>query len=374
MEDKVRVSTPEIVAITGLSVLMLAAGVLVAAQFGDFAMRGQPRTATAFSSRPMPAGMVMSGQQSTQQMNGMAAVDRAQIKKFARDDERGGRTLAPQMDHGVKVFRLEAGLVSWHILSDTAVGAYAYNGQVPGPLIRIRQGDRVRVVLTNHLQEPTSIHWHGLVLPNAMDGVPPLTQKAVPPGGTFTYEFTGTQSGTYFYHSHVNSDRQQALGLYGALIVDPRKSVVGYDKEVTVELGEWTVRDGKTYPSMPMEGLMPNFFTINGKAYPSTETINLKVGQKLLVRFIGTNSGFVHPMHIHGGPFRVVATDGNPIPVSAQVLKDTLQVAPGERYDVVWPARLKGHWLLHCHINHHITNDGAEIDGAGGLTEVINVE
>ena len=374
MQTKVKASVPEIAAITGLSVLVLLAGVLVAAQFGDFVMRGQPRTVGALSSKSMPAGMVMSGQQSTQSMNSMAAVDRAQIKQSAAVDARGGQILHPLMGGSVKVFKLEAGLINWHILPGTTVGAYAYNGQVPGPLIRIHQGDRVRIILTNHLPEPTSIHWHGLILPNSMDGVPPLTQEAVPSGGTFAYEFTVKQSGTYFYHSHVNGDRQQALGLYGALIVDPPKPQVAYDKEAIVELGEWTVRNGKTFPAMPMEGLMPNFFTINGKAYPSTETINMKVGQKLLVRFIGTNSGFVHPMHIHGGPFRVVATDGNPIPPSAQILKDTLQVAPGERYDVIWPARLKGRWLLHCHINHHITNDGEEVDGAGGLTEVINVE
>jgi len=374
MEAKVRVSIPEIVAITGLSVLVLLAGILVATQFGDFAMRGQPSTMNALSTKSMPAGMVMSGQKSSEQMNGMAAVDPSQIKASAPAEERGGRMLQPTMDGKVKVFRLDANLINWHILPGTVVSAYAYNGQVPGPLIRIRQGDRVRIILTNHLQEPSSIHWHGLILPNAMDGVAPLTQKAVPPGGTFTYEFTVSQSGTYFYHSHVNGDRQQALGLYGALIIDGPRPQVAYDKEVTVELGEWTVRNGKTFPAMPMEGLMPNFFTINGKAYPATETINMKVGQKLLVRFIGTNSGFVHPMHIHGGPFKIVAADGNPIPLSAQILKDTLQVAPGERYDVIWPARLKGRWLLHCHINHHTTNDGEETDGAGGLTEVINVK
>jgi FtsP/CotA-like multicopper oxidase with cupredoxin domain len=373
MKSDPLVSTPEIVAMTALSVLMLIAGILVAAQFGDFAMRGQPGAST-FSSRSMPAGMVMSGQESTEQMSGMAAVDRSQIKHYAPANERGGRLLRSSNDRGVKVFALETSLVGWHILPGPVVGAYAYNGQVPGPLIRVTQGDRVRVILTNHLPESTSIHWHGLILPNAMDGVPPLTQKAVPRDGTFTYEFEARQAGTFFYHSHVNADRQEALGLYGALVIDPKKRANEYDVEATIELGEWTVRKGQTYPAMPMEGLLPNFFTINGKSYPSTETINMKLGERLLVRFIGTSSGFVHPMHIHGGPFRIVATDGTPIPTSAQMEKDTLQVAPGERYDVIWQARLKGHWLLHCHINHHITNDGSEVDGAGGLTEVVNVE
>ena len=122
-----------------------------------------------------------------------------------------------------------------------------------------------------------------------------------------------------------------------------------------------------------MEGALPNFFTINGKAYPSTETINAKVGDKLRIRFIGTNTIFIHPMHIHGGPFKIVATDGSPVPDAAQIEKDTVDVGPGERYDVIWTAREPGKWLLHCHINHHTTNNNVEEQGGGGLTMVINV-
>jgi manganese oxidase len=140
-----------------------------------------------------------------------------------------------------------------------------------------------------------------------------------------------------------------------------------------VQLQEWLLRDGYTFPAMPMDGAMPNFFTINGKAYPDTQTVDLRVGQRLLVRFIGSSSGFIHPMHIHGGPFQILDTDGNPVPAGGQLGKDTVNVAPGERYDVLWQAREPGKWLLHCHINHHVTNDGAEQDGAGGLTMVLNV-
>ncbi len=133
------------------------------------------------------------------------------------------------------------------------------------------------------------------------------------------------------------------------------------------------MRGGNTYPAMPMEGLLPNFFTINGKSYPDTETISARVGDKVLVRFIGTNSAFIHPMHIHGGPFKIVAIDGNSEPAAGQLEKDTVDVGPGERYDVIWQAPLPGKWLIHCHINHHITNDGTEEQGGGGLTTVINV-
>jgi len=164
------------------------------------------------------------------------------------------------------------------------------------------------------------VHWHGLVVPNPMDGPADITQRPIQPGETFTYEFTARQAGTFFYHSHDNADRQQALGLYGALIIDPAgpptapAAAPGYDKELVVQLQEWLIRDGCTFPAMPMEGAMPNFFTINGKAYPATETVHLRVGERLLVRFIGASNGFIHPMHIHGGPFQILSTDGQPAP------------------------------------------------------------
>ena len=207
-----------------------------------------------------------------------------------------------------------------------------------------------------------------------MDGPAEITQDPIPPGGRF-YEFTVQQAGTFFYHSHTDVDRQQTLGLYGALIVAPKDAAhaVTADQELVVQLQEWNEREGYTYPAMPMEGVMPNFFTINGKAYPSTETVHLKVGQHLLVRFIGSQSAFIHPMHIHGGPFTVVATDGVTLPESARYEKDTVNVGPGERYDVIWPAREPGKWLLHCHINHHTTNDNVEEQGGGGLMLILEV-
>lgn len=293
----------------------------------------------------------------------------------AAPDARGNQLLAPRVVAGVKEFRLTTSLLRWRILPDVEVAAYAYNGQVPGPLLRLTAGDRVRIVVENDLPEPTSVHWHGLVIPNTQDGAAGVTQPAIAPGETFTYEYTVPDApGTYFYHSHVSADRQQALGLYGALIVNPREPsrTPSYDQDVIIELGEWRVTDGQTIPAMELEGALPNYFTINGKSYPETETIRATVGDRILFRFIGTGQ-FIHPMHIHGGPFQIVATDGYPVPDAAQLTKDTVLVGPGERYDVVWEAREPGRWLLHCHINHHITNDGAEVAGGGGLTMLIEV-
>jgi manganese oxidase len=287
---------------------------------------------------------------------------------------RGNRPLAPTVAaDGVKEFALTAGPVKWNILPNVTVGAFAYNEQVPGPLLRVSQGDRVRVRFTNGLPEPTTIHWHGLILDNGMDGAGEVTQPPIAAGASFTYEFTATQAGTYFYHTHTAADRQQALGLYGALIVDPQGGQKTYDQEYIVELGEWTVQEnGQNIASMNQVGMLPNYFTINGKAYPATETVRVRVGERVRFRFIGTGQ-FIHPMHIHGGPFEIVETDGNPVPPGARLLKDTVLVGPGERYDVEWIAQRPGKWLLHCHINDHLTNNGAEVDGGGGLTMIIEV-
>jgi FtsP/CotA-like multicopper oxidase with cupredoxin domain len=323
----------------------------------------------------MPPGMVMNRGMSFEALEDMAAVDENEVAYTAPADARGDQPLEASLEGGVKVYRLTASVVRWNILRDRQVLAYAFNRQVPGPRVRLTVGDRVRFLVRNELPEPTSVHWHGLVLPNAMDGAAEVTQRPIEPGATFTYEFAVTQPGTFFYHTHFAPDRQQALGLHGALIVDPKRPdpAQAADSEAVLQLGQWTLRGGYTFPSMPMEGLLPNFFTINGKSYPETETIRMRVGERIRVRFIGSHSLDAHPMHIHGGPFRVVETDGNPVPPAAQIAKDTVLVGAGERYDVIWTAREPGRWLLHCHINHHITNDNVEVQGGGGLTAVIDV-
>ena len=330
-------------------------------------------TATRMGDLIMPPGMVMTPDMSDAAMRDMAAVDEDNVDADAPNRARGDQPATPRIVDGVKEFDLTASIVRWNILSRVEVLAYAFNEQVPGPRLQLVQGDRVRIKVTNDLPDPTTVHWHGLDIPNPMDGPADITQDPIEPGDTFTYEFSVEQPGTFFYHSHAAADRQQALGLYGALIVAPTQPDPPVAADVVVQLQEWTVRSGYTFPSMPMEGLMPNFFTINGKAWPSTEPVKVKVGDDVRLRFIGSGA-FAHPMHVHGGPFRIVATDGNPVPPAAQLTKDTVNVAPGERYDVIWRATRPGRWLVHCHINHHLTNDGAEVGGAGGLTMVIDVE
>lgn len=324
----------------------------------------------------MPKGMIMDNDTPAAAMRDMAAVDPREATRSSSLDVRGARELEPRIENGVKVFDLETSVIRWQILPEIFVDAYAFNGQVPGPTLRFKEGDRVRINVTNRLPETTTAHWHGLILPNVMDGPAGVTQDPIENGGVYHYEFTVVQSGTYFYHSHDHVDRQQALGLYGALLIEPREvdpSLIA-DHEYTIQLQEWLLREGITYPAMPMEGGMPNYFTINGRAYPATDTIHMKLGETVKIRFIGSNSGFIHPMHIHGGPFEVVARDGETLPAAARFMADTINVGPGQRYDVIWKARKPGMWMIHCHIAHHTTNNNTETAGGGGLMMNIAVE
>jgi len=366
------VTRPQIAAVAVLTTLALVAAIIWSAGYANLSIGADDVEGVV-----MPPGMIMTRDMPAAAMRDMAAVDPDEVEYTAPREARGDQPLAPQIEDGVKVFDLEASVIEWYILPDVRVMAYAINRQVPGPRIRVTEGDHVRIHLTNHLPESTTVHWHGLILPNGMDGPAGITQDPIEPGQTFTYEFTTQQAGTYFYHTHDHVDRQQALGLYGALIIDPKDPAVdaayGYNHELVIQLQELLERDGYTYPAMPMDGALPNYFTINGKAYPATETLQMKVGEKVRVRFIGTNAAFIHPMHIHGGPFEIVAIDGEPVPEGARQRQDTVNVGPGQRYDVIWEAREPGKWLLHCHISHHTTNNNVEEEGGGGLMLILEV-
>jgi FtsP/CotA-like multicopper oxidase with cupredoxin domain len=368
-EESDRITRPQLVTITVFTLLTLLAGMFVPAAFVNLSVRAEEVRGAI-----MPPGMIMTPETSPDAMRDMAAVDPRIATYTAPGAARGDRLLMPRVENGTKVFDLEASVIRWNILPGVQVGAYAINHQVPGPRLDLTEGDHVRINFVNHLPEPATMHWHGLVVPNRMDGPAYITQDPVLPGGTYVYEYIVQQSGTYFYHSHKRPDRQQALGLYGALIIHPRnpgaEPTANYD--YVVQLQEWLRRDGLTYPAMLMEGGLPNFFTINGKAYPATDTLRMKVGETVKFRFIGTNNNFIHPMHMHGGPFSVIARDGIPLG-SASFQADVVNVGPGQRYDVIWPAREAGKWILHCHIPHHTLNNNVEAKGGGGLTVLVIV-
>jgi hypothetical protein len=368
-EMRSETTRPQLTVVTVITILALVTGVLIPANLVNLSLSAEDVRGII-----MPPGMVMASDTRGQAMREMGAVDPDLIGYRAPLSVRGDRLLRPEIVDGVKVFRLETSVIEWTILSGQPMAAYAFNRQVPGPRIQVTEGDRLRLEVRNDLPETTSVHWHGLILPNEMDGASEITQPPIQPGETYTYEFTAEQPGTFFYHTHDEPDRQQALGLYGALLIEPKDGrKYDVDKELVIQLQEWLEREGYTYPSMLMEGALPNFFTINGKSYPDTPPLRMKVGEKLLVRFIGTSNNFIHPMHIHGGPFEIVEADGYPVPRGARLTKDTVNVGPGERYDVIWTARRPGKWLLHCHIAHHMTNDNFEQQGGGGLMMVLDV-
>ena len=365
------VTRPQLAAVAMTTTLMLLAGMTFPSLFVNMRL-----SARDVAGSIMPPGMIMGWDTPGDAMRDMAAVHPRFVMYSAAHDARGDNVLEPRIENGVKVFELESSVIRWNILPDVQVEGYAFNRQIPGPRIRVTEGDRVRIKVTNHLPEPTTVHWHGLIVPNAMDGPSEITQRPIAPGDSFTYEFTTEQAGTFFYHTHAHVDRQQALGLYGALIIDPKgpPKEPTADKEYVIQLQEWLEREGRTFPAMLMEGGFPNYFTINGKAYPETDTVKMKVGETIKLRFIGTNNNFIHPMHVHGGPFTVVARDGYTLPEAARFQADTVNIGPGQRYDVIWTARKPGKWLVHCHIPHHTTNNNVEHKGGGGLTMILDVE
>ncbi|MEO7206823.1 MAG: DUF4396 domain-containing protein [Steroidobacteraceae bacterium] len=371
MNMKSDVTRPQLLAIGGVSMLALLTGLIAPGNWVNLRL-----SAHEVGGAIMPPGMHMDRDTPAEAMRDMAAINPREVTERYDLSAHGDQELTPQIEDGVKVFALQTSVIRWTILPGVTVDAYAFNGQVPGPRLHLTQGDRVRIEVTNHLPESTTVHWHGLILPNIMDGPAKITQEPIATGTKYRYEFTVTQSGTYLYHSHDHVDRQQALGLYGALIIDPKEldPSLNADHEYTVQLQEWLMREGLTYPAMPMDGAQPNYFTINGRAYPATDTIPMKLGETLKVRFIGSSNGFIHPMHIHGGPFQVVAVDGQTLETTARYFADTVNVAPGQRYDVIWKARERGKWLIHCHIGHHTSNNNVETQGGGGLMMVIEVK
>jgi FtsP/CotA-like multicopper oxidase with cupredoxin domain len=265
---------------------------------------------------------------------------------------KGNQVLEPRLVDGVKQFEVTASVVQWEVAPGEFVEAWAYNGTVPGPLLRATEGDKIRIVLKNELPEPTVIHVHGPMLPNAMDGVPDVTQPVVNPGQTFAYAFEAKPAGTFLYHTHHNSLVQKSKGLYGVLQIDPKDEIKTYDREYFQVIGE-----------------LSGFFVINGKSFPSTDVMEAKLGERVRIRLVNLGE-MPHPMHSHGFATKIVGTDGHPVPEAAQLLKDTVTIGPGERYDLEFVADNPGAWVYHCHILSHVQNKGVE---PGGMISVIKV-
>ena len=264
-----------------------------------------------------------------------------------------GSTLPFQMDHGVKVFRLTSEVIKHEMAPGMIINAWGYNGQTPGPTIEAVEGDRVRILVTNKLPEPTAVHWHGLILPSGMDGVQGLTQKPIMPGETFKYEFTLRQHGTLMYHSHGDEMTQMGLGTMGFFIIHPKHRDHKIDRDYAIFLNEWFVEPGSMTPN---PNIMTDFnmFTFNSRIFPGTAPLFAKTGERVRIR-IGNVGQESHPIHLHGHAFKIVATDGGDVPLTAQMPDTTVVVFPGQTRDVEFVARA-GDWALHCHRRHHPMN------------------
>jgi FtsP/CotA-like multicopper oxidase with cupredoxin domain len=307
----------------------------------------------------------------------------------------------------VKVFKLRVEDVKFEIYPGKFIEGWGFNSLIPGPTIRVSEGDRIRIILENNTDTDHTIHVHGQKKPVEMDGVPYLGQKPVGKNQSYTYEFVVTNPGTHWYHCHVDSAHHVDMGMYGAFIVEPKKENLLYDREYVMMLDEWPtghihihedaapMADHKEHgvvtehPGVPRheehakkpakrdwypETHIPyqpvyDGFTINGRAFPFTEPVTVKKGERVRIRFI--NTGYKsHFMHTHSHKFIVVARSGSPVQEPQKV--DTVEIGAGQRVDIILFADNPGIWPFHCHRLDHVAND--HIYPGGMMTFIVYEE
>ena len=310
-------------------------------------MSGHPSAAPSGSTPPMD-----------HDANALAVVQRFLDGEGASLEGAGNQPLEPRIEGGAKVYDLTIDPIQHRIDGlKEPVAALGYNGTWPAPRIEVVEGDLVRATFTNNLDETTGVHFHGQRLPNAMDGVPHVTQDPIQPGESFTYEFTARTPGSHMYHSHHNATDQVGRGLLGAFIVQPRDPAQRYDRLYGVSQDiVWISNDS-------LGG-----FTINGRGFPATSPIVATLGDTIAIRFMNEGN-MMHPWHLHGMPMRIVARDGYPLG-SAAFTCDTLGVNPGERWDAIIECDEPGAWAFHCHILPHAEGR----DGMFGMVTALVVQ
>jgi len=259
------------------------------------------------------------------------------------------------MKDGVKEYHLVAEPVVREFAPGMKVKCWGYNGVTPGPTIEAVEGDRVRFLVENRLPEHTSIHWHGVLLPNGMDGVSGLNQPPIMPGETFVYEFTLRQHGSQMYHPHADEMLQMAVGMMGMFVIHPRqRREPVIDRDFAFMLHEWAVHPG-TYRPDPAVMTDFNMFTFNSRVWPGTDPLVVRTGERVRIR-VGNLSMDSHPIHLHGYHFKLSGTDAGPIAEAAQWAETTVNVPVGSTRDIEFVADAPGDWILHCHTSHHTMN------------------
>lgn len=278
--------------------------------------------------------------------------------------------------NGVKYFELVAEPVQREILPGLFINAKGYNRSTPGPTIQVYQGDYVKIRVYNKLNEPTSVHWHGLDVPNVMDGAPGMTSSPeIKPSSYFDYHFQVINPpGTHMYHTHLDPLGQEMSGMSGGFIIlEPQPTYI--QRDYFIMLQEFRVK------KLPMGVIAPgvydidpmsmdyNFFTMNGRCFPSTTPLEVCQGENVRIRLANAME-HAHPIHLHGHQFLVTAVDGNPIPEGSRLLRSNILVASGDTWDIEFNANNPGSWPFHCHIPHYMTNNMSK-EGGGMMTTVV---
>ncbi len=257
---------------------------------------------------------------------------------------------------GVKVFHLVAEEVYHEFALGLKAHCWGYNGSVHGPVIEAVEGDRVRIFVTNKLKAPTTVHWHGIILPSGMDGVGGLSQKAILSGETYMYEFDLKQHGTFMYHSHHDEMTQMGMGMVGMIVIHPRiPKEERPDRDFAIMLHEWAIEVGTERPNPNVMNDF-NVLTMNAKAFPGTEALVAQIGDRIRIRFGNLSAMDHHPIHLHGYYFNVTETDGGEIPAAGQWPETTVLVPTGSTRTIEFIADNPGDWAMHCHMTHHVMN------------------
>ena len=265
-----------------------------------------------------------------------------------------GVTLPFNLVNGVKVFHLIAEEIEHEFMPGLSSHCWGYNGRTPGPTIEAVQGDRVRIYVTNRLQEATTTHWHGIRVPNGMDGVNGLTQPGIPPGQTFRYEFDLPDAGTFMYHPHQDEMTQQAMGMMGMFVVHERNAKP-VNRDYAIMLRRMAHRP-RHFPAVITEMTDFNVLTMNSKVYPATQPVVAQLGERVRLRFGNLSAMDHHPIHLHGFQMLLTETDGGIVPESARYNANTHLVPVGSTRAVEFTADNLGDWPMHCHMTHHVMN------------------
>ena len=266
-----------------------------------------------------------------------------------------GWSLPFRMNNGWKEFHLIAEPVRRQLAPGMTANLWGYNGQSPGPTIECVEGDKVRIFVTNKLPEHTTIHWHGILLPNGMDGVGGLNQPHIQVGKTFVYEFVMPKSGTFMYHPHADEMVQMAMGMMGFIVVHPKNpDFMRVDRDFVFLINAFLIEPGAATPKVA-EMLDFNLWAWNSRVFPGIDSLVVRKGDRVRVR-MGNLTMTNHPIHIHGHDMEVTCTDGGWVPKAARWPETTVDMAVGQMRAFEFVADNPGDWAMHCHKSHHVMN------------------